>query len=143
MTYENEFGKQHIEYFVAEEFMYGGSGNTGGRCKGKNTDIPTDKWENSFKIAKVVDEIRQRAGEPITILSHYRSPAYNDCIGGVSNSQHREATAADITSTKASPRELWQIAQDMREEGFFSGGIGLYGTFVHVDVRGHNADWTG
>jgi hypothetical protein len=29
----------------------------------------------------------------------------------------------------------------MRREGIFKGGLGKYKTFVHVDVRGKNADW--
>ena len=29
----------------------------------------------------------------------------------------------------------------MRSEGIFKGGIGRHKTFIHLDVRGSNADW--
>jgi lysozyme len=46
-----------------------------------------------------------------------------------------------ILTAALSPPQWHAIAQQLRGEGLFSGGIGLYGSFVHVDVRGYNADW--
>jgi hypothetical protein len=39
------------------------------------------------------------------------------------------------------PPDWAKILKRYRDEGMFSGGIGAYGTFVHVDTRGYRADW--
>ena len=40
-----------------------------------------------------------------------------------------------------STSDVVDVLQQMRSSGLFSGGIGKYTSFVHVDTRGHNADW--
>lgn len=70
------------------------------------------------------------------------SPAYNAAINGALSSQHVRFNALDIQSTAASPRELAAELRRMRDqERLFSGDIGLYNSFVHVDTRGHNTTW--
>jgi len=41
------------------------------------------------------------------------------------------------------PAEAAETAKELREEGFFRGGIGTYTSFVHIDTRGRNATWEG
>ena len=143
-NYKEEFNQLGIRHFTAEEFLYRGGSDTSGGCQGKNTDIPEELWENSFQCALVWDEIRERLGKPISITSHYRSPEYNSCIGGASSSYHMQAIAADAYSSQATAHEIWEVAQKLRHEGFFVGGIGSYPGFCHVDNRGtSNVDWSG
>ncbi|MFQ5624821.1 MAG: YcbK family protein [Paracoccaceae bacterium] len=92
----------------------------------------------------VLQAFRGAVGAPVRITNVYRSPAYNDCVGGKPGSQHKEFRAADIFVPGAgNPRQWRDILRKLRREGVFRGGIGTYGSFVHVDTRGVNADWTG
>ena len=88
-----------------------------------------------------MQEARNRLGKPIRITSAYRSPAYNKRIGGVSNSTHVRFNALDLVTDK--PAALYLLLLDLRREGLFKGGLGLYRSFVHIDSRGHNATWRG
>jgi predicted transcriptional regulator len=42
------------------------------------------------------------------------------------------------------PRELKEVIEKLIKDGLIvKGGVGLYKTFVHYDVRGRNARWLG
>ena len=134
---------QGLKYFRAEEFLVLGGNNSdpGSSAFGRNTPPPVELWENIAKVAAVLDEFRERHGAPIQLVSLFRNPEYSAAIGGASKSQHLLGQAADFTSAKGSPEEWAGILRDMRDEGLFQGGIGIHSSFVHVDVRGVNADW--
>ena len=83
-----------------------------------------------------LDELRGLVGKPIYISSGYRCPEHNAYVGGVPNSYHTKGIAADIYVKDMMPKELARIAGEV---GF--DGIGLYKSFVHVDVRGYKARW--
>ena len=93
------------------------------------------------KLVELLQAIRDRLGQPIVINSAYRDPEYNREVGGTEGSQHTKGTAADI-----SLRNLDYNADDIAEIAAFEAdklgigrenlGIGLYDTFVHIDVRG-------
>lgn len=54
------------------------------------------------------------------------------------------ATAADIKVPGLDPRDVKEAIVTLIKEGKMdSGGIGLYKTFTHYDVRGRNARWYG
>jgi uncharacterized protein YcbK (DUF882 family) len=90
----------------------------------------------------VLDELRSRLGSPVILNSVYRSPEYTEKIGGVSESQHMEFRAADfVVRSSSAPSDWAAVLKQMRAEGVFSGGIGVYNTFVHLDTRGENVDW--
>lgn len=108
-----------------------------------NTLPPRELWRNMPASLFVADEIRQRLGRPLNfITSAYRNPAYNRQCGGASRSWHTQNCALDLVYEGGS-RAAYQIALELREEGFFQGGIGLYDSFIHIDTRGKNASWTG
>lgn len=127
-----------LEYFSPRELL----GSVGNVVRGsKNMPPPRSLWKNCRDVARVADEIRRRLGKPIIITSSYRSPNYNRAVGGVSRSQHKEFRALDIRSSRARPMTIARIAKQLRDEGFFSGGIGVYNGFVHIDTRGENRTW--
>ena len=130
--------KWGVKHFKAREFFYRGASD---EKLNLNTDPPANLWPNMEATAKVIDEARKRLKAPIRITSAYRSPAYNRRIGGVSNSTHVRFNATDLVTD--SPAKLYLVLMDMRREGLFKGGLGLYRSFVHVDTRGHNATWRG
>ncbi len=55
-----------------------------------------------------LEEIRARAGRPITVTSGYRPPDYNREVGGVSNSCHIDGLAADIYCDGLTTDQLWR-----------------------------------
>ncbi|HEX7879013.1 MAG TPA: D-Ala-D-Ala carboxypeptidase family metallohydrolase [Candidatus Eisenbacteria bacterium] len=108
-------------------------------------------------------------GRPLLIMSGYRTPAYNRSLGNVKLSRHQFGDASDIivdsdgdqvmddlnhdgrlngqdAITLASwINEIWQTEQFAGRPG----GLGVYnaegehGPFVHVDMRGVKARWSG
>lgn len=143
---ESRFREAGIVHFKAREALVLGYSNSSGKCQGKNR-IPTTNeiLTNLTAVFAVWDEVRKRVGKPIKCLSAYRSPEYNACVGGASRSQHLTGKAADCTGYNTKARVLYDTALALRREGFFKGGIGYYpsSNFVHIDVRGSNATWTG
>ena len=130
--------EQGTRYFDADEVFYRGARDARLQL---NTDPPRALWPSLLAVVKVADEARHRLGKPLRINSAYRSPAYNRSLPGAArNSIHTLGGALDLSG---SPATLHRILTQMRREGLFRGGIGRYGTFVHVDVRGKNVDWKG
>ena len=113
------------------------------KCK-DGTDVPDDLRENVQLLCDNLQVLRDHIGKPIRVISGYRSPKYNRRIGGAKRSQHMLAKAADIKVTGMSPSEVKaEIVKLIKEGKMMSGGIGLYTTFTHYDVRGRNARWYG
>lgn len=99
-------------------------------------------------LCTMLEVIRTAGGdEPLHIDSGYRDEAYDqklyDADAGAGNvaspqtSQHPKGRAADIKHKHLSPRALFTLILSLYQDGQLPqlGGIGLYPTFVHVDVR--------
>ena len=113
------------------------------RCK-DGTDVPDELMDNLKELVENLQIIRDYIGKPIRVISGYRSPRYNRRIGGARKSQHMTAKAADLRVSGMSPRELREVIIKLIKEGKIKkGGVGLYTSFVHYDVRGRNARWKG
>lgn len=107
------------------------------RCK-DGTDVPREYWPNLQRAMDKLEVLRTKLGNrPITIVSGYRTPAYNAKVDGAKQSQHMFATAADIRVSGMAASEVYKIADKV----FSDGGVGKYSTFTHVDVRGRRARW--
>ena len=91
-------------------------------------------------LVQVLQAIRSHFGKPVTINSAYRTPAYNKKVGGETYSQHQYGTAADIVVAGVSPAEVASYAETLL---IGTGGIGVYGTFTHIDVRKVKSRWKG
>jgi uncharacterized protein YcbK (DUF882 family) len=104
------------------------------------TPVPLELVPNVKLLAQNLQVLRDELGVPIVLNSAYRTKAYNERIGGKANSMHLKAMAADIRTSK--PKELAATIERLIKEGKMrQGGIGIYGTFVHYDVRGTKARW--
>jgi len=88
----------------------------------------------------VLQKIRDHFGKPVNINSGYRTPGKNKQVGGAAYSQHLYGTAADISIKGVSPGTVADYAETLLPN---SGGIGIYGTFTHVDVRTARSRWKG
>lgn len=146
--FEEEFRAKveswNLNHFHFREFLFlGGSHNApGSACRGLNSLPQRQFWDNFEKTAKVLDELRHRLNAPIRLSSIYRNETYNGCLSGTaSESQHKQMRAADFAADSGNPAHWRSVLLDMRDEGLFKGGIGIYNTFVHVDTRGVNRDW--
>lgn len=110
-------------------------------CK-DGSSVPKELLPNVQRLATNLQVIRDYIHCPITINSGYRTPTYNKRVGGAKNSQHLKAKASDLTTSEYTPKELYDIIEDLINKGAISqGGLGLYKTFVHYDVRGTKARW--
>ena len=123
-----------VEFFTRNEF----------RCPCKRCGgFPVEPEET---MVFVVNEIRRRAGVPISIVdsggSGIRCKEHNAEVGGVANSEHLYGRAADLHSSLP-PSRLKQIAEQVTAEMIpGKGGIGLYSWGIHVDT-GKYSRWNG
>jgi lysozyme family protein len=128
-----------VQHFKWQQFLVKGATHA---VNGLNTDPPREKWDNVVPLVRVLEEFSKRIGDPVRLTNVYRSPAYNRSVGGAKDSQHVQFRATDVQVPGRGGSQLWaDTFRAMRREGFFSGGIGIYNTFVHVDTRGRNKDW--
>lgn len=100
----------------------------------------TDVIFVSEKLVEVLQKIRDHFGKAVTINSGYRTPAHNKKVGGAAYSQHLYGTAADITVKGVKPKDVAAYAETLLPN---TGGIGIYSTFTHIDVRKVKSRWNG
>ena len=91
------------------------------------------------ELVSVLQKIRNHFGKAVTITSAYRTPNHNKNVGGTSFSQHLYGKAADIKVQGIAPSEVAKYAETLLDEG----GIGIYNTFTHIDVRATKSRWQG
>ncbi len=98
----------------------------------------------SLRLISILDYLQDRyvQGKTLTLISGYRSPAYNEKLRrqgktAGQTSYHREGMAADIEITPALAKKIWE---EFRKLDY--GGIGIYGKGeLHVD-SGKPRFWT-
>lgn len=106
------------------------------------TPVPAQYLSNVQLLATNLQVLRDELGVPVHILCGYRTPAHNAAVGGVRSSQHLVAKAADLQVASLTPKELHaHIELQISLGKMRQGGLGLYPTFVHYDVRGYKARW--
>jgi uncharacterized protein YcbK (DUF882 family) len=96
-----------------------------------------------------LEPLRQRYG-PVKILSGFRTVTWNKRVGGAPDSMHiytihdGNDQAADIACARGNPRAWHRTLNTIRShKRKGKGGLGLYSTFVHCDIRDYKADWRG
>ena len=110
-------------------------------CK-DGSETPAHLIPNIQKLAENLQVLRDFLGCSIHINSGYRSPAYNKKIGGATFSQHVQGKAADIRTDKYTPEQIHAAVLKLISEGKVAfKGVGLYDSFVHIDVRDIPARW--
>lgn len=96
-------------------------------------------------LVTILQRVRNHFGKPVTLTGPYRTPPKNKAVGGATYSQHMYGTAADITVGNkktgiVSPKTVAAYVETLMPN---TGGIGIYGGFVHVDVRDVKSRWNG
>lgn len=85
------------------------------------------------RLESGLELLRDILRKPIIINSGCRCKKHNAEVGGEPNSQHLLGKAADIRIVGILPQRIFQAAALVPE--FQQGGIGIYDTWLHVDVR--------
>lgn len=135
---------QNLRFGFADEIANYCNARKGGV---KNDAPPEAMWPSILPTIRIVERIREEFG-PTTILSAFRSKAYNEAVyreigARPTDSEHSRNTAIDFKCERGTPADWRRACWLRRSQGKFVGGVGIYRTFVHVDTRGRNADWTG
>ena len=91
-------------------------------------------------LVDVLQKIRNHFEKSVTITSAYRTPTRNKAVGGQTYSQHLYGKAADIKVKGIAPKTVAAYAEKLLPK---SGGIGIYSTFTHIDVRETKSRWNG
>lgn len=115
------------KHFTLDEFI---QSQTAVRKGIDNT--PTDEVTANLEalVRNILDPLRERIGQAITISSGYRSPALNQAVGGAKNSQHLTGEAADINCPAIGQARLFDV---VRASGLpFDQLIDEFGAWVHV-----------
>ena len=103
------------------------------RCKDGSDEIIIEE-----ELCINLEQLRNKLNKPVHILSGYRTIEYNGKINGAKNSYHLTGMAADIKVEGVDPKIIATYAAMC---GFR--GIGIYSTFVHVDIRPNVYVWIG
>jgi uncharacterized protein YcbK (DUF882 family) len=114
-------------HFHREEFQ----------CQGAECEDALDPVVDHGLI-EVLEDVRTHFNKSITVTSGYRCPVHNEHVGGRPNSQHLQGRAADIIVRSRSPEEVVEYLESKYPDTL---GIGLYGTFTHVDSRTKRGRW--
>lgn len=113
------------------------------RCKDEDrTPVPEELFDNVQELAENLQVLRDSLGVPLHIVSGYRTKEHNKKVGGAEHSQHLLAKAGDLKAPPFTPDQVHSrivalIAGDKMKQG----GLGLYKTFVHYDIRNGKARW--
>lgn len=90
-------------------------------------------------LLELLEIIRNHYNKPLIIISAYRTVAYNSSLKNSSpKSQHMLGNAADIKISDVSPLKLYMWLNSKYPNSL---GLGIYDTFVHVDVREGKSRW--
>lgn len=142
MTEENETAKDDYDMDMVRVYSARSEGN-----KAVSTNFKVREYASKDgadlvvvhpKLAEILQKIRTHFGRPVTITSAFRTETHNKKVGGEANSQHLYGRAADIKVTGVSPKKVAEYAETLLKN---TGGIGIYDTFCHIDVRSKKARW--
>jgi len=107
--------------------------------------MPKDVLENIKLLAIQLQIIRDYVEEQISVNSGFRCKTHNSRIGSNDSSQHILGKASDVTIKTFTPNEVANIVENMLTNevlpSFYIGGLGIYKTFNHIDIRKSKARW--
>lgn len=91
------------------------------------------------ELVAVLETARRHFGQAIKINSGYRTVAYNSTLKNSSpKSQHTHGNAADIVVSGVKPIDVYNYFNQTYPGKY---GVGIYNTFVHIDVRPIKSRW--
>ncbi len=119
-----------LNYYISEHFLYS---DFICPCCDRIKIVP-----GLYQHIALMEQMAELSGREILVTSGYRCKRHNREIGGAPGSWHL-LFATDITvdgGDETALSELYNMAVDI---GF--GGIGLYETHLHLDLRPDSVHW--
>ena len=127
------------KHFVIEEFD----------CK-DGTKVKKREYKGLEYLCRQYLEPMRRKYGPCSVHSGYRTKSWNARVGGEPNSFHMypfhdgNDQAVDVSFSRGTPSQWHAYANSIRaRKRRGRGGLGLYRTFVHIDIRDYAANWRG
>lgn len=106
------------------------------------SETPCEVAINLKELAMNLQVLRDETGQPVIVTSGYRSLEWNRIIGSNDASQHPLGKAGDIKIGGWTPMQIAAKIEELIKAGKMKqGGLGIYRTFVHYDIRGTKARW--
>lgn len=104
------------------------------------TQYPVDLYETVLypKLLPAFEAVRAAVGHPLSVISAFRSLAYNRKVGGEPTSYHTKGMALDVTCGGAMPLvDFASLVVEIAKRDRIIRGVGFYpdNGFVHFDVR--------
>ena len=147
MTPHGQRRERYREWLASRGLRFGFADELADRADSRsisatNDTPPVERWHAILPTVRLAESLREKYGAT-RVNSAYRSPAYNKSIKGATSSRHVENDALDLRCATGTPAEWAAFLRGLRADKVFTGGVGVYASFVHVDTRGTNADWAG
>ena len=127
------------KHFVVEEFD----------CTDGTKVMKRDYDGLEYLCRQFLEPLRAKYGS-VSVHSGFRTVSWNRKVGGASRSEHvytihdGNDQAADISCARGTPAQWRNFLAGIRSrKRGGKGGLGLYRTFVHVDIRDYQANWSG
>jgi uncharacterized protein YcbK (DUF882 family) len=131
--------KRLSAHFVVEEFD----------CRDGTKVQARDYGGLQYLCRTFLEPLRAKYG-PVSVHSGFRTPSYNAKVGGARKSFHvytehdGNDQAADVSCARGRPADWHRTLSAIRaSKRKGNGGLGLYRTFCHVDIRDYPSNWRG
>jgi hypothetical protein len=103
---------------------------------------PEKVWPNIVPVLRFIRDHVEPAIGDVRVVSAYRDPAFNACVGGAPASGHKEFHAFDLLPVDRAvtrDRLISRLCAIHRREGARAGiGLGIYGgRRFHIDARSY------
>ena len=86
------------------------------------------------ELISALQALRDQLNLPLSITSGFRCNRHNESVGGAARSFHTLGMAADVACPDGlTAEDLARAAETI--PAFQQGGIGIYPSWVHLDVR--------
>lgn len=93
----------------------------------------------AVELVEELEAIRAYFGDnPVHITSGWRNHFHNAEVGGEYDSQHLLGFAADFWVEGVTPIQVYNYICKRHPTSY---GVGLYNSFVHMDIRDKKARW--
>jgi len=91
-------------------------------------------------LLELLEAVRMKFEQPVYITSGCRCVKHNKAVGGAANSKHTFGIAADFKVEGVMPSTVYKYLDEALGD---SGGLGIYKSWIHLDVRSDKARWKG